>query len=1251
MTADCNTIQNEERIHHGGTHQGGRLSDALRPEYIRVDERTPADWVVFARDYAQLLQYYNLQNQAQGDWTPFWSSNPAVVLANLAAAPLDTFREHTRHLFIEMEKIAHTTEDALLREHFNLLWNTIGTLAYELDRHYLALPDDTPLKTSLRNRLQTQLGPALGQWMRWHKAAADGGGGPLFPLVDDGIGTLSAALQGVRVLGSPVVAMRDFYTPSPTALGLSEIWLPEGQTDWMTYANGLSPDTTIFGNTAAMVQVADPIRFALRHYFFTGVFEQFLQAFAAVVREAQGALDHLLHQWNRHEPHFALFLAFLRLLQVEQAHTNTLTDRHLRYYYERVLRLKTQPPQPAQAHIVVELAKQASTALLPVGTALKAGKDADGKPVLFATQSDLVVNRAKVTELRGIFKAPAQVDELQMGDPERPLFLASDRNRYFAASIVHSEDGQGEALTTHDGRWYPFGHRTIVNNRWHIPIPKANIGFALASSYLLMSQGVRTVTITLQGTGIAQALGARFQVALTTPKGWWEQPVNVTRDSETGQHQLVVTLPGDAPAVVPYSEKVHKAGLATEAPVFKATLVHDNAQYGYEALKHIRLNALTLKVGVEGKRDMRVSGSTGPLDVSKPFHPFGMAPETGAVFIVGDKELFQKKARATLHVQWKEYDGYRFYDPHTHGLHPATTATVLAAGQWQSLSGGNIVVHETHGRSTFQFDVDAPSRIATDFLPNEAYQAKSTGGYLKFTLNGDWGHAEHPLALAKYFKEGGTIPDALYDPQLLSLTMDYDAEVTVAGAAIAQNAELAWLHLHPFGYTPARAVGGSVPFLPLVLPQYSMDTPSGMVEQAGKAAGALFIGMEDLEPPQTVSLLVQIADGSADPLLAKPAAHVEWSYLANNQWIPFDTSDISDGTGGLLQSGIVQLAFPKNIHADNTLLPAGKYWVRAGVQSAVDAVGQIIGIHAQAVEVAWIDKGNAPSLLDQPLPPESIGKLAVAVAAIKKITQPYATFHGRGAEASAHFYTRVSERLRHKQRAITQWDYERLVLEAFPRIYQVKCLNHLRYEPGTTQAVYRELAPGHVTLLTIANQQNQPMADPLRPYVSLADLERVHAFLRSIASCFVKLHVRNPQFEPVLLRCKVRFFAGLDETFYRQRLQEEVIQYLSPWAFSPNGQISFGGQFHIAPLINFIEERTYVDYVEDAAFYHLTDPTQRGVAVVSPTRQVSVLVAARQHLIIPIGAVPESKWVESCGCGDVWPSLQVRTVSPTPLNP
>ena len=242
-----------------------------------------------------------------------------------------------------------------------------------------------------------------------------------------------------------------------------------------------------------------------------------------------------------------------------------------------------------------------------------------------------------------------------------------------------------------------------------------------------------------------------------------------------------------------------------------------------------------------------------------------------------------------------------------------------------------------------------------------------------------------------------------------------------------------------------------------------------------------------------------------------------------------------------------------------------------------------------------------------------------------------------GAENSLEFYTRISERLRHKDRAIALWDYEHLILEAFPQIYKVKCLNHTKYQDEG----YRELAAGHVTIVTIPNLQLQNLRDPLKPYTSLGLLTEIEKFLSRRLACFVKLHVKNPRFEEVFTEFEVRFYDGFDETFYQKKLQEEITRFLSPWAFSGGGSPTFGGKIYKSVLLNFIEERPYVDYVANFKLFHKYQPLGQQEEVISSdlsevegSTAVSILVSApiESHVIKPFTTAVGDQSPEKCRC-------------------
>ncbi|MBK6282383.1 MAG: baseplate J/gp47 family protein [Draconibacterium sp.] len=159
----------------------------------------------------------------------------------------------------------------------------------------------------------------------------------------------------------------------------------------------------------------------------------------------------------------------------------------------------------------------------------------------------------------------------------------------------------------------------------------------------------------------------------------------------------------------------------------------------------------------------------------------------------------------------------------------------------------------------------------------------------------------------------------------------------------------------------------------------------------------------------------------------------------------------------MITTGVILFDIPSKASKNNNILKNGLHWLRAAAEIDSEGIPQLIDIKCQAAKVEFKDKNNDPDYLALPLPEKTISKMVVADSAIKKIDQPFTSFGGRIQEESDEFYTRVSERLRHKNRAITIWDYEHIILQNFPSVYKVKCLNHTRYE-GTATSI-NEAAP------------------------------------------------------------------------------------------------------------------------------------------------------------------------------------------------
>jgi hypothetical protein len=328
---------------------------------------------------------------------------------------------------------------------------------------------------------------------------------------------------------------------------------------------------------------------------------------------------------------------------------------------------------------------------------------------------------------------------------------------------------------------------------------------------------------------------------------------------------------------------------------------------------------------------------------------------------------------------------------------------------------------------------------------------------------------------------------------------------------------------------------------------------------------------------------------------------LSWSALCDNYWRPLDKSElVLDTTAGLRTSGIVALTLPNEVSTEHSIMPTGLVWLRATILKGAASVCQMIMLGNNAVEVCLADQGNDPKHFNRALPAKRIAKLKSPQEAIKTVSQPFASFGARPKETDEMLTRRGAERLRHRNRCITAWDYERMLLEAFPSIHKVKCIPHASDSSW--------LAPGHVLLVVVPNLLNQNAIDPLRPRVDTATLREMTEFAQRHCGIQVRIQVKNPSYERVRLGFQVRFMPGLSFHFYRQELGTALIRLLTPWAFNTSQPIQFGGRVYRSALLDFVEELPYVDFVTD---FTLLAPDSG-----SPNQDVSSIQAERPDAIL-----------------------------------
>jgi hypothetical protein len=1243
--ADCS--KNKNPLVRSGTSQGSRTLPALLPTSVQVIDKQPEDWMVWAARLAARIRYYDLNNQISGTFAIFFQKDLAARLAAVATHRLDIFPDFFREQLIVLGDGDNSADTALLGATYTGLYDVLFSYLAEVDRHYrLAVQARDAVRQGAAEEDADAIAAPFDEY------AMQLGNHIRLRLLS--LAARAAAFHGASDTASLLVeadapAVDIFHTPAVTAsrvlaAGLSDAWW-QGSASWSAWVSSVPDDASIFGSVAATP--AEKIQHAARHHFFTGLLDEVTASSGFVVGLAERTMEKLFAEWPYHPPQYALFLAWLQLMEHAREGTNRLVGRHLDFYYREVLRLAPQSAAADTAFLAIELAKAFPSFALKGATAFNGGKDDGGKPIVFSSVKDVVLNRAALARFMAVYVH------------DEDTAAAKDKGRVFAAPVINSADGLGADLESELGQWHPFFIRQKSDTgEISVLMPHADIGFAVTSHYLFLAEGKRTITLRLALDDVPAFLPhADFDCWITTEKDWLAVAATVAsgkmQDGVTSAAVFTLEIAGDKPAVTAWRKDVHGHTFSTAYPVVKFLLRHDATEsYAYRHLLARSITGLEVEVKVgatsgvfdgDGITDLELHNDLGQLNPAKPILPWGAEPTVGNSFVIGCAELASKPgARVQLNFEWKDLpatSGQLDYDySSTADYHsiPTTNDPNSPDVEISTLEGGGWVLQQDDVTliATSGSTVDPRRVFLLSTPPGEGFfigrddaftpfSGAAKKGFFRIRLKHDFGHRNYRHALTNYLLKKGNNPALTtsepatpYQPVLQSCRLGYTAAcaaaISTASGAASGGAVARLLHLAPFGDAEplADSAGAAVALLPQVAVRSGAELP---------AQGEWYLGFENLSPGQSHSLLIQLMEGSEDPLREKPDEHVSWWYLAGDAWKEFGDA-LQDGTKQLIQSGLVEFAVPVDATTDNTILPGGYLWIKARVTEAPEAACAVLGVHCNAVEVR---RASAATVRDGmvSLAAGAIAKLLTPDAAVKKVQQPYPTSGGRAEEASDAYRLRVSERLRHKDRAITIWDYERLVLQAFPEIYKVKCLNHTKISGSASEGTleYNEVAPGHVTVITVPDLRNRNDADPLRPYTKVSVLERIEEFLANRISCHVRLATAQPQFEEVRMACRVVLAEGyIDVKYYTGELQREVTEFLSPWAFGGAGAIEFSGRIHKSVVIDFIEERPYVEFITDVRMHHKAGETaveggDVDEAVASTARSILVSAAAVKH--------------------------------------
>ncbi|MFD0708297.1 hypothetical protein C6H64_02055 [Photorhabdus luminescens] len=299
--------------------------------------------------------------------------------------------------------------------------------------------------------------------------------------------------------------------------------------------------------------------------------------------------------------HQAFVLAFLKLLETTKVLFNTFPARHRDLYYRELLGLKPRNAQADSVALGITLNTDKAEYLIPKGTLFDAGQDSAGNPLQYASDTDLLANQGKLTDLR---------------------WYRKDNDSWKSAILLNHSD-----------------NIKLPENGIKLFSPTPNdapvlSGYLITSSLFAMSKGVRNIEVTLANE-------------------WMGNPNNITAQISSGKHWLSLLV-----KKAETNLKLILSLSANDEPISPPDSL-DNMEFNVPVLKlgttqgAMLPKIMGIEISTNGNSNVRYSSDRGVENVGTTSFPFGQSPSLNSGFNLIAPEWYGfENATLTITPQW-----------------------------------------------------------------------------------------------------------------------------------------------------------------------------------------------------------------------------------------------------------------------------------------------------------------------------------------------------------------------------------------------------------------------------------------------------------------------------------------------------------------------------------------------------------------------------------------------------------------------
>jgi hypothetical protein len=558
-------------------------NEALVPNPHLIDGRTEQDWLHFLTEFSKLINFYNDRNKIEGNWSPFLLKDPVFLMVSISKTNIKNLHSEYKNNCAEIYRLVQKENGGNPQSQaLNNLFNHLTSIYKMIERwtHYMQSSNETyDLKKYIIQEVETKLSVDFWAIQSFREY--------LYQLSSEGIIIVPASHKEFASFDKNIWYRNKDRTPF-----------------WQVFG---------FDSEQNILQAKGLTTISLE--ILTKLGDRLFQFLETVVHHAAIEFKKLSLQKGQF-PDTTLLRSFVNVLKIQQDQLNEISEKHLDFYYKDILKQIKLPAVADRAFLCATLAKPTETFTLPAGSLFNAGVDSQKDPILFTSLKNINLNPATIKSVHTLSYQAKKSPSYNLQTIAKPTAIQLD-----AENKILSWDTFGTATPSVD---------TTLN-----PVLS---GIAFASPMLLLREGQRTVTLSLQfDTTVDLLLLQSASYFLSTQKEWLKLNLLPIDFSQNTSSSCVITINLDPAIAAIEPFLINPDGLKSDWPMMK--ILFENIS---NAATPPKITSMTISLKVNEVKTFQLYNDFGQLNTKNPYTPFGPVPLLNANFIIGSNELFSK---------------------------------------------------------------------------------------------------------------------------------------------------------------------------------------------------------------------------------------------------------------------------------------------------------------------------------------------------------------------------------------------------------------------------------------------------------------------------------------------------------------------------------------------------------------------------------------------------------------------------------